>query len=410
MKSKHSEMFCDLYFLAAKSLHDVEAKLLVNSRMLRKCISLGAACALALMAQSVHDYVANGTPNAAGPRVTRIKYLIKGFTGRVDWLPNSNLIAYDTPARSEFTDVFVMNGDGSNQHCITCNIAGLTEYKGNPAWHPSGKYILFQATDPALPKTARSQAQYMQVTSPGSGWHNNLWIVAADGSQAWQLTHLNEHQGLIHAHFDYAGSRVLWAQLDRQAGQASWSIKIAPFTVQGGVPQLGAIRSLTPGNLSFYETHCFSPDGSKILFSGKPQGASAAHLNWGIFAFDLQSGTMTTLVDPKDSNWNEHAQYTPDARHIVWMSSMGIPQNKSYEGDSLTSPFATLKTDYWIMDADGSNKQRLTFFNDAGSPMYIPNQVIASDLSFHTNTEMVCNIGDNPGHRHGEIAVINFAN
>ncbi len=378
--------------------------------MLRKCISIVAIGATVLLAQNVHDYVAKGSPSGAGPHVTSIKYLVKGMGGRVDWLPNSNLIAYDTPNQRGFTDVYVMNSDGSGSRCVTCGIADLTEHKGNPAWHISGKYILFQATDPALPKLAKSRAQYMQVTSPGSGWHNNLWVAAADGSTAWQLTHLTQREGLIHAHFDAPGKRIVWAQLDRNNGQQSWSIKIAPFLIDGGVPRLGEVRSYTPGNLSFYETHDFSPDGSKVIFTGKSQGFSASHLNWGIFVFDIASGAVRTLADPAETEWNEHAHFTPDGKHVVWMTSRGITQTKAYEGASYISPFATLKTDYWMMNPDGSNKQRLTFFNDPKSPMYIAGHVISSDLSFHSNTEMVCYIGDNPGSRTpGEIAVINFA-
>ena len=378
--------------------------------MLNRLVPLAALGASILFAQDIHDYAAGSEQTTPGPHVTHIKYIVKGVGGRVDWLPNSKVIAYDTPNQSGFTDVNVINSDGSNQHCVTCNIPALTEYKGNPAWIPSGKYILFQATDPALPKTAKSRAQYMQVTSPGSGWHNNLWVVSADGSKAWQLTHVDVHQGLIHAHFDNAGTRITWAQLDRNAGQQHWSIKIATFTDQGGTPRITDIRSYTPGNLSFYETHGFSEGGTRVLFTGKSQGYSASHLNWGIFSFDIETGALTTLADPKDTNWNEHAHYTPDGKHVIWMSSKDISQTKAYEGESYTSPFATLKTDYWIMNPDGSNKQRLTYFNDPKSPMYIPGHVIASDLSFLSNTEMVCYIGDNPGGRHpGEIAVIDFA-
>jgi len=60
-----------------------------------------------------------------------------------------------------------------------------------------------------------------------------------------------------------------------------------------------------------------------------------------------------------------HAHYSPDGKHIVWMSSYGHRCN-------LTKKWPTdLRTDFWIMDADGDNKRRLTHFNDPTHPDYV---------------------------------------
>lgn len=39
-------------------------------------------------------------------------------------------------------------------------------------------------------------------------------------------------------------------------------------------------------------------------------------------------------------------------------------------------------TDYWVMDADGSNKRRLTYFNEKGHPHYIEGGAIAADFAW----------------------------
>jgi hypothetical protein len=39
-------------------------------------------------------------------------------------------------------------------------------------------------------------------------------------------------------------------------------------------------------------------------------------------------------------------------------------------------------TDYWLMNADGSNKRRLTHFNPSGHPDFVERKVIVADLSW----------------------------
>jgi Tol biopolymer transport system component len=65
---------------------------------------------------------------------------------------------------------------------------------------------------------------------------------------------------------------------------------------------------------------------------------------------------------------------SPDGTKIIYMSTQGnaIPAWGSINPQS----------DYWIMNADGTNKQRLTFFNQPGSPQYTGYTVTCSDVSW----------------------------
>ena len=49
--------------------------------------------------------------------------------------------------------------------------------------------------------------------------------------------------------------------------------------------------------------------------------------------------------------YNEHASFSPDGRHIVWMTNL---DNRNGG------------TDWWIMNADGSNPRQLTHLNQTG--------------------------------------------
>ena len=73
---------------------------------------------------------------------------IKPQGARVDWSWANGLIAYDRVGDDgTYFDVYVMSLDGSRDTCLTCGKAGLVPQKnnGNPAWHPSGSYIVFQS-------------------------------------------------------------------------------------------------------------------------------------------------------------------------------------------------------------------------------------------------------------------------
>jgi len=68
--------------------------------------------------------------------------------------------------------------------------------------------------------------------------------------------------------------------------------------------------------------------------------------------------------------WDEHAHFSPDGRTILWMTSKSQPYKLRADD---------LKTDYWLMNADGSNKRRLTYFNQPGHPHFMKEGVAAAD-------------------------------
>src|SRR5215469_11715944 len=98
--------------------------------------------------------------------------------GRVDWSADGSLVAFDRIGPDGWFDLWTMYPDGTGAACITCGKIGFsTENNGNPAWHPSGKFIAYQATDVSLKSVFDSSAlgapAYVHETNPGAGFHNN---------------------------------------------------------------------------------------------------------------------------------------------------------------------------------------------------------------------------------------------
>ncbi len=284
--------------------------------------------------------------------------------GRVSWSHSENLIAFDKVGRDGFFDVYVMQTDGSQSQCLTCDKKVPQLNNGNPVWHPSGTYIVFQAQDPNLQLPSIPLANFF--TTPGIGVNNNLWVMTADGSQCWKLTHVKDSHGTLHPQFSPDGKKLLWSEITSPTGKTyHWAMKLADFTVEKGEPHLTNVQTFEPLNLQLYETHGFSPDGTEILFSGVEEGKY--YYDMEIYLMNLTTGETTRLTD--NDEWDEHAHFTPDGLSIIWVSSEGIPQSNgdSWDDTIKSSP----KLDYWIMNADGSNKRRLSRFNDSNAPEYL---------------------------------------
>jgi Tol biopolymer transport system component len=322
-----------------------------------------------------------------GKRVTILK---EG--GRVSWSKAHGLVAYDAQrdpdgeGRERFFRIHVMrieDGQVVEDQCLTCNASRrpreLRRHNGNPAWHPDGEHIVFQA---AMPDSDARDT----LTQPGHGVDNVLWLTNRQGTRFWQITRpdpATPATGVLHPHFSPNGDRLSWTEL-YEAGEPGvegkalgyWRLKVAPFSFDAsGRPQLGPVEDHEPGGQGFYENHGFSPDGSKLLFSSNVgRSGPAERLNNDIFTLELRpGGPMRQLTFAR---YNEHASYTPSGAGILWMSNRGN---------------LNLGTDLWLMPADGTDaqRQRVTAFNQWGCAETERNRVISADHSINARGDQI---------------------
>lgn len=270
--------------------------------------------------------------------------VIKNEGGRVDWSPADDLIAFDSPGTDGYSDVYVMKSDGADSRCLTCEKSELPgKHMGNPAWHPSGKYVVFMAEKARHPGSS-------ELAKPGRGTYNDLWLTDAAGLNFWRLTDLPvpPATSVLHPHFSNDGKMLLWAERLESGGLwGVWALKIADFRMVGERPELSNLRTYQPGTTPrFYESHGFTPDDKNILFAANME--SQSETGFDIYKMNLATGKFINLTNTPNV-WDEHGQISPDGKKIVWVSSQGlkVPQ-----------------LDMWIMNADGSNKRRLTYFED----------------------------------------------
>ena len=316
---------------------------------------------------------------------------IKDAGGRVDWSHARNLIAFDRVGSGGFYDVYTMNPDGSDERCLTCDKAALpNKHIGNPAWHPSGNWIVFQAQN----RTPGND----DIATPGAGIRNDIWVMDAGGTRFFQVTTLDPFGGgVLHPVFSHRGDRLLWAErIAATPGRyGQWALKLADFHVTGDVPRVENVRALRPGQQQvFYESHGFTADDRKIIFSGNLEpGQDETGID--IYTLDLDTNALANLTSTM-TNWDEHAQISPGGSKILWMSSM---QSES-----------PVITDYWLMNVDGSGKERITFFNQAGSTDFIAGGVTSADSSWSPDgTRIIAYIITAQQDRSGRIVMLELS-
>lgn len=291
--------------------------------------------------------------------------------GRASFSKILDLIAFDYRGEDQFYDIHVMPPDRSVSWCLTCDRNDIPQrHIGQPAWHPSGKFLAFQAEAPDLDTGRLSERLANFLKSPGLGINNNIWIMSADGERYWRITRVKSRLGVLHPAFSEDGTRLVWAEaLRRSYNGLKWGIKLADFHIAGDTPVVGNIRTYTPGGFSLYKPHGFSPDGSRILYSAGPGSRDFYHLE--IYLFNPMADAWKQLTE--NDEWDDYPRFSPDGRHIVWASSLGQSETRETQG---------LLTDYWIMRSDGSGKKRLTYFNNPLAPEYIPGGVVAADCEW----------------------------
>jgi Tol biopolymer transport system component len=344
--------------------------------------ALTIGCRFSASTPPAVDVTAPAASACSGSAVASVTPLVDPG-GNVDWSPGSAWIAYDAPDDKNWTDTWLMKPDGSAKKCLTCdNSAEPTPlHLGNPTWHSSLDWIVVQGVEETFyDRFPSADEDYKQrIMDVGVGIGNELWAMSSDGARFVKLTDVwGESRfsgGVLHPHFSHDGRLLAWTQrvgnIPGDPG-GEWAIKIADFVVEGGTPRLENIRTYQPGSEThrLYEVHSFSPDDSLLLYSSNSDGQT--QVGYDIYSLNVADGQATRLTFT-EQEWDEHAHYSPDGKCIVWMSTMNAGSERGL-----------LKTELWIMSADGSGQTQLTFFNDPDSFMYSDDSygVVPADLSW----------------------------
>ena len=102
----------------------------------------------------------------------------------------------------------------------------------------------------------------------------------------------------------------------------------------------------------------FRPGNEGFIFSTDDLSHTKGRMPWGdIYTTDLEGRSLKRLTFTPFKH-DENAEYSPDGKKIVYSTALG-----GLPGEEI---------DLFMMDSDGSNKVRLTYFSEPGSPEYLP--------------------------------------
>jgi len=280
------------------------------------------------------------------------------------WSPDGNLIAYYS---KNLTGIWLVPALGGTAR-------KLTEFGSRPAWSRDGQWLAFQS------------GALDDVGADGTGVNppSTIWTIRADGNDAKQITNP--------------------ANPDAGHGAPSWSpdskhiVFVSSFGGSSGLWSIGADGTglvRLAGQASGYYDPVYSPDGKSVLY-----GAVAADTNYGLWQLRVSTDTSSALGQPVQITNSsgiriKNLAFSADGKKLIYAavgltgSLQSLPVAKSIEpvGEpviltsdagcrSILPAFspdgsriafsgcrgrAGLPQQIWLMNADGSNLQQLTF-------------------------------------------------
>lgn len=295
------------------------------------------------------------------PEPVKATTLISPDAGRVDWAPRGDWIAYDRVDADGYSRLYVARPDGHDRRCLTCDPYEFRKrHTGNPTWHPSGDYLVFEAEKPF--RRAGAPEPFLEV--PGRNLGNDLWAIRFDGRTYYRLTsHAERGSGRVHSpRFSHEGDQLVWAEREAAGGGGwgGWVVRVAETSNRRGMPALGKVRSYAISrDHRYYEPYGFTTDDRGILLaSERPPAGPEGGLD--LFVLRLDDGQATRLTGGP-ATIHRYAALAPNGRWVAFASDRDLPEPRPGSAPAL---------DLWMMRTDGFDLRRLTRFSDVFSDLY----------------------------------------
>lgn len=303
--------------------------------------------------------------------------------GLREWTPNGNMYVANRKDETGIYQLYVARGGGA-ETCITCvdrpDAPKRGKHKIMPQWHPSGRWIFVAVERDSYAKPIISTKAMIEGMM-AAGLFVNMYATRPDGSEWHRMSDFGGKQradGYTGPAFTPDGRRAVWAQIvDGNIFQhlfGRWELILADFSEDRGVPQFTQLRNITPTGARWVEPGNFAPDGRSLLLSADiglkdPQGQDQFVLD--VFTKAIRNLNRTPGI------WDEHGMFSPDGGKILFMSSY------PYRQDPFRHSVITLKTEFMLMNPDGTGLQQLTHFLAPGYPEYDAKNGLAANGEWH---------------------------
>jgi Tol biopolymer transport system component len=278
----------------------------------------------------------------------------------------SGLIAFSSDRDGDF-EIYTMRPDGSGLTQLTRNAETLKSEGRDeaPAFSPDGRFIAFAST--------------RDHESGGMGTYE-LYVMRADGSSQVRLTR-NELPE-FHPRWSPDGTKLLFVGC-RDAGDGR-SCDIEMMNRDGT-----GRRRLTM-NDAYESDPSWSPDGAKIAFVRMMAQSHDQHFE--IYVMDADGSDARRLTN--DDTADASPAWSPNGSKIAFVS------NRAPSARCLFHDCAGYTTELYVMDADGTDVERLTRTPHAEtSPAWAPagKEIVFARILDEDEDYDVCIVGHNGG-------------
>ncbi len=313
-------------------------------------------------------------------QIASVTKLASGIAGDLFSASDPDIV-YGTLKTNSIDQVYSVNIKTKEQACITC-----ADYPGKPSSQfntgqaqvdPSGRYMVLVAEMPQHPGGH-------EIATGGQGWFLNIWAWDMISNKWYNLTNYSlpssngsDLHGVLIPRLSPDGKRLAWAELYSadftavrkwRAGltatgpvMGNWRVTVADISFTPNQVSLSNIKHFQPGNADYYEMEKWTPDGTRIAMSTDIGQDSPLKSN--IYLINANTGDATPFTNTANQ-WNEQMGFSPDGSKAAFMSSRCCttydPNNPKWQ--------ATLSTDIYLSNGDGSNPAQLTHFNSPGYP------------------------------------------
>lgn len=267
------------------------------------------------------------------------------------WLPDGRIL-YSEQFEGE-KQIHVINPDGTGRTCLTCGSPGGND---GPASSPDGSLIVFVS----------NRDHPYAIGGAGGGMGQELYVMRTDGSDQTRLTFSADYATNFYNRFSRDGTKILWTT----TRDYTWDVVMADLVEDIYGFRLENTTTLTR-DTSWNESHEFTLDDREVLYSSTRDGL----MNSDIYVMDLATRAVTRVTD--HPGWDEHAHLSPDGQKMVWISSRFQPTaleeltelppvfdfffiQQLFFAEFINQPLGFM-TELYLMNADGSEIQRLTF-------------------------------------------------
>ena len=285
----------------------------------------------------------------------------------VSWSPDGSRYFLNQEDKNDIFQLYVGQRGDKGPTCVTsAQVPGgprPDRHKYMANWHPSGKWIVI-----GVERVEHSEMWLPAFLRKGwveCGMWMDIYATTPDGSRWYKLA--DTTGGFTGVPFTADGKLGVWAVAVGSPVAypmfGLWKLKLGEFVEKDGVPSFKNVKDISPPGAVWLEPGNFSPDGQSLVISSDV--GIKDNKGQDQYILNLKTGRLTNLTHSPKS-WDEHGVFSPDGQQILFMSSY------PYRNDPKASQTLSLKTEFMLINADGSGLRQLTHFNVPGYPESFP--------------------------------------